>query len=367
MKKHIHIWFTKAGGGHESSAKTLKRLIEEHYPQYTVRLIDLYEMEPKWYQKAFEKSYPFLIEKIPLIWKILNIGWKYQWFCNASIALLPQKAVTAWFEREKPVLVISTYYCLKKIHHTLRCSNESKYVTFVSDIFTPMRPWFLSQSSVVVFSDQAKAIAIEYGVDPSRIYQTNFLVNPKFQAQLSSHLKEQFVESLRFSSLRKTVMIIGGGEGLPNGAAIVGKLLKVETPLNIIIVCGRNKNFETACNLLNYSILHQHNIHIYGFVSKIYELMSVSDVVILKAGPSSILEAVALKKYLLVCYAIAPQELGNVKFVMENGLGEYISNPKNLISRLTQLLPQLPMTISNDIIFEKNPKQLIDYLVDKTL
>jgi UDP-N-acetylglucosamine:LPS N-acetylglucosamine transferase len=367
MKKHIHIWFTKAGGGHESSAKTFRRLIEEYYPQYTVRLIDLYEMEPKWYQKSFEKSYPLLIEKFPFIWRILNIGWKYQWFCGVSIGLLPYKAITQWFERENPVLVISTYYSLGQIHSRLDSYGESKYVTVVSDIFTPMRPWFLFQSNVVVFSDRANAIAVKHGVNQSNIHQTNLLVNPKFQTQLSPHLKEQFSKSLKLCLLQKTIMILGGGEGLPNGVEVLCELLKLHSSLNIIVVCGRNATFKHQCDMLNISTHHRHNVHIYGFVDTIYELMSVSDIIITKAGPGAILEAAAMGKYLLLCYAIPPQELGNVDFVVEKGLGEYIPNAKLIVARLAQLLPQLPIKIQHTIDFEKHPKKLVDFLIDKTL
>jgi UDP-N-acetylglucosamine:LPS N-acetylglucosamine transferase len=368
MKKCIHIWFTKAGGGHESSAKTLKSLFEEYYPEYHIRLIDMYEMEPKWYQKVFEKSYPILVEKLPFVWKMLNLGWKLQWFCQISITLLPKKAVSMWFTREKPMLVISTYYSLGEIHRSLNIHGESKYITFVSDIFTPMRPWFaFSQYDAIVFSNQAFQSGIKHGVCEKNIHQFGLLVNPKFLVKPQLGLITKFRTTLNLNFESKTIMILGGGEGLPNGARVLSELLKLTSSLNIIVVCGRNSKFQNQCETLNTSIAHCHNVHIYGFINTIYELMSVSDLIITKAGPGAILEAAALGKYILMSYAIPPQELGNVDFVVEKGLGEYIPNAKLIVARLKQILTQLPLIIQHQVHFEKNPKQLVDYLIDKTL
>jgi Glycosyltransferase family 28 C-terminal domain len=369
MKKHIHIWYTKAGGGHESAAKTLKRLFEEYDPRYTVRLIDIYAMEPQWYQKAFEKSYTLLIEKLPFVWRILNIAWKYRWFCVVCMRLLPHKAITLWFEREKPILVISTYYCLGEVHSNLTKDYPgSRYYTFVSDIFTPMRPWFaFIQYQAIVFSKQAYKYAIKNGVSAKNIHQFDLLVNPKFLQKPHPELIDKFRKTIHLQSESKTIMILGGGEGLPNGVSVLRELLKLTTSLNIIVICGRNTKFKNLCDSLAITTSHCHNIHIYGFINTVYELMTLSDVIITKAGPGAILEAAALGKYLLISYAIAPQELGNVDFVVEKGLGEYIPNAKLIVARLVQLLPKLPIKTQNEVDFEKNPKQIVEYLLDKTL
>jgi UDP-N-acetylglucosamine:LPS N-acetylglucosamine transferase len=369
MNKTIHIWFTKAGGGHESTAKTLLRLFKEYYPRYNVRLIDMFEMEPKWYQRAFEKSYPLLIEKFSLVWRILNYGWKYQWFCVFCLSLLPDKAITFWFEREKPVFVISTYYCLGQIHGKINEDlNISRYITVVCDIFTPTRPWFAhTDFKSIVFSKHANNYGIKQGVDHKNIHQYGLLVHPKFLIQPQPDLLEAFRKTLHVNSESKTIMILGGGEGLPNGADVFREILNVKTILNIIVVCGRNERFRSQCDLLNSSVLHYHNVNIYGFVDTMYELMSVSDIIITKAGPGVILEAAALGKYLLICYAIAPQELGNIDYVVEKSLGEFIPNAKLIAARLVQLLPKLPMEIKHTIDFEKHPKKLVDFLIDKTL
>ena len=55
--------------------------------------------------------------------------------------------------------------------------------------------------------------------------------------------------------------------------------------------------------------------------------MSACDVVVTKAGPGTIMEAVALGKPLILTGAVGLQEEGNIGFVTEAQLGVFCPNP----------------------------------------
>ena len=86
------------------------------------------------------------------------------------------------------------------------------------------------------------------------------------------------------------------------------------------------------------SIYKADNLKIYSYVDFIYNLISISDVVITKCGASTIMEILNLKKVPIVNDYIWEQELGNVDYLIENNLGIYEPQIKKLPKAIKQLL-----------------------------
>ena len=86
------------------------------------------------------------------------------------------------------------------------------------------------------------------------------------------------------------------------------------------------------------SIYKADNLKNYGYVDFIYDLISISDVVITKCGASTIMEILNLKKVPIVNDYIWEQELGNVDYLIENNLGIYEPQIKKLPKAVKQLL-----------------------------
>jgi hypothetical protein len=364
-KKWIHIWYTKAGGGHESMAKTLKNLVEEHYPEYSVRLIDLYEKSSHIEQTIFQKSYPFLVSRLQVVWWFLNVLWRFPLFCKITLRLLPTKSALYYYKREKPSIVVSTYYDLGNLHGKLqqKTKHRSKLTTVVSDIFSPMRPWFLGKSDeYIVFSEHVLGKAKMWKIHLESLHRFGLLINPKFLNTISQSVKSSFRQTLELSDAKKTILLLAGGEGLRNGKAVFANLLQDTTPRNIIVVCGRDEQLKRSCmNLANREIYH-HSIHIYGFSNQLFELINCAEIVITKAGPASILENISQQKPLIICDAIWPQEMGNVEFVVNNSFGIYEPKPRNIL-KAVQIVENFQRS-NFEVDFESDPKRIIDRIVE---
>jgi processive 1,2-diacylglycerol beta-glucosyltransferase/1,2-diacylglycerol 3-beta-galactosyltransferase len=73
-------------------------------------------------------------------------------------------------------------------------------------------------------------------------------------------------------------------------------------------------------------------------VDFIYDLISISDVVLTKCGASTIMEILNLKKIPVVNVYIWEQELGNVDYLVEKKLGIYEPKIKRLPGVISNLL-----------------------------
>lgn len=88
----------------------------------------------------------------------------------------------------------------------------------------------------------------------------------------------------------------------------------------VVVVCGRNKRLVDR--LSNKPFPPGMRVLVQGFVSNMPELMCASDVIITKAGPGTISEALICGLPMVLNAFVPCQEEGNIPFVTENKVGK---------------------------------------------
>jgi processive 1,2-diacylglycerol beta-glucosyltransferase/1,2-diacylglycerol 3-beta-galactosyltransferase len=198
-------------------------------------------------------------------------------------------------------------------------------ITAVTDPFTAHPLWFQRpQQRYIVFSERLKTYCIERRKIPeSRLHVFPFIIDQKFAAPLPSAEITRVKKKFGFRLDKKCVLIIGGGDGIPNGKLILRRLLHASLDVEIAIVCGKNKTLHTVA-----LELHQRypSLKVFAFVDFVYELLNAADIVITKCGASTIMEILMMKKIPVINDYIWEQELGNMEFVRDNELGIFERN-----------------------------------------
>merc|ERR1711862_277200 len=149
---------------------------------------------------------------------------------------------------------------------------------------------------------------------------------------ISSSSIASLKEKLELNDSIPTILIVGGGDG-------IGKIVDITTALTsklsstpnnnkyqIVVVCGKNEKAQNELSSLNLSNSNL-NVIIKGFVYNMEEYMKCSDILITKAGPGTIAEATICSLPCMLSSYLPGQEEGNVPFVIDNGFGDYSSNP----------------------------------------
>jgi len=77
---------------------------------------------------------------------------------------------------------------------------------------------------------------------------------------------------------------------------------------------------------------------IYGFVHNMPEMMHAADVIVTKAGPGSICEALACNLPIILSGFVPGQEEGNVTYVTENRVGVLARTPVEMVDALRRLI-----------------------------
>jgi 1,2-diacylglycerol 3-beta-galactosyltransferase len=165
---------------------------------------------------------------------------------------------------------------------------------------------------------------VSAGLDPNLMRVTGLPVHPRFSEGLPS--KAEARSTLGWDASLPTLLVVGGGEGM-------GPLYKTARAINsrrlncqLAIITGRNKTLKARLESCHWN----QPTHIYGFVTEMPRLMSAADVLVSKAGPSTICEACIAGLPMILYDAIPGQETGNVEYVVANDAGIFAPSPREV-------------------------------------
>jgi 1,2-diacylglycerol 3-beta-galactosyltransferase len=208
------------------------------------------------------------------------------------------------------------------------------FVTVITDMTEVHRFWMTRKADVVVVpSAEARQLCISKGLDPRRVHVAGLPVSPRFTGPLHGVEKKQLCERLGLAD-ETTLLLVSGGEGSGRLAAQAKALDRAGLGLQLLIVCGRDKKLRNKLEVESW----RGNVHVYGFVENMPELMQAADAIVTKAGPGTISEALISGLPIFLTGYVPGQEEGNVKFVTGQGVGYYTPRVRKLVKLVRKCL-----------------------------
>ena len=331
-RKRILILMSDTGGGHRASAEALQAVFQERYPEaIQVDIIDLWMHHTPWPLNQLPKSYRFVTDRTPRLWK-----WAWRISEKETASELLFSTVTRWaanairraFLHYAPDLVISVHPVMQHVPLTVLADMgwSLPFVTVVTDLTTANLNWFHpGVDRCFVASQEALERARRAGLAPSQLRLTGLPVRPAFARQ--ARPKAELRRMLGLDPERRVVLLMSGGEGMGPVATIARRvaweLARRKIPGELVVICGRNQRLRERLSRQSWPI----PVRVLGFVTDMPNWMGASDCVITKAGPGTIAEALICGLPILLSGYIPGQEEGNVPFVVTNGVGDYSEDP----------------------------------------
>jgi 1,2-diacylglycerol 3-beta-galactosyltransferase len=167
------------------------------------------------------------------------------------------------------------------------------------------------------------------GLRADQIVMHGLPIRPAFAAPLPP--LPALRQALGLARAGAVILLAGGGEGmglLEPTAHALGEALPPDA--QVVVICGRNAALEARLAAHAWRV----SVHVKGFVSNMDEWMGAADVVITKAGPGTIAEALVRGVPIMLNGAIPCQEEGNVPYVVENGVGRYSTDPQEIAAQV---------------------------------
>ncbi|MFN0069902.1 MAG: glycosyltransferase [Chloroflexota bacterium] len=315
----ILILSARTGGGHGRVAQTLRKHLLTLDPTCNVSLVDGLELSDLGIRvdpaRTFLTLTTTLIRLYNFNYRLTNSGRTaplLRWIIRQSFGRTLARIV----QDHAPDVVIST-------HHFISPATVAEsgvlppFLMVVSDLGEPHRLWFdpRLQTVYVPSDDMAeyarRCLTPHFGT--AQVEMLGFPIESGAAGSTSPNPREG------------GLLVMGGGAGTGAIDRLVATLSQGLPEHRIVVVCGWNDRLRRT--IANWQ---RSNIEVHGFVDNVPELMAQSDMVISKAGPVTIMEAVAAGRPLIITNWVGLQERDNVDFVVNHGLGLYCPEASEL-------------------------------------
>jgi len=339
VKKKILFFFSDTGGGHRSAATAIVRAVDHlGKDKYSQEMVDVFAA-CSGFLNLFARLYAPVIKYSPKLWGQLyywlDDGKKLEQLEKISRPFILEEMKKLLLEK-RPDIVVSVHPMVN--HLTVKAIKELElkipFVIVITDPVTLHRAWIAPEADgAIVATPEAKELAVSYGMPESKIKVIGMPIDPKFF--LADKEKQAARRKAKLSPKRFTILLMGGGEGGGGMREIIAEFGRTGFDGQIIVITGRNKALETR--LKKEAKKFGFPLRVFGFTNQVYELMSESDLIITKAGPGTIAEALAMNLPIIITSWLPGQEEGNVEFVVRENVGRVSRDPHRVVELVKEL------------------------------
>jgi len=324
-KKEIIILYSTAGMGHKKAAIALLDAFKCHEPEIEAKIIDVMDYANAIYRFLYLNFYVFMMSRAKWLWAALY------YFSNNPVVDRITRGIRQWTDfhglpglgkmllKKNPDMIVATHFILPSIAGILRKNKnfKSKMFAVVTD-YGPHSYWLSDHiDGFFVGSDSASLEFVARGIPSQKINATGIPVVSSF----CENFDKDHISALHgLDKKKKTIFLMSGGFGVGPIGKMLLSLNLCGPDIQVITVCGHNKkvrdDIQTLKKRLNYPVI------LFGFTEKVAELMSVSDIMITKAGGISVTEALAARLPMILFASIPGQETWNERFLIKNEAAE---------------------------------------------
>jgi UDP-N-acetylglucosamine:LPS N-acetylglucosamine transferase len=243
--------------------------------------------------------------------------------------------LTRVIERVRPTMIITTYPFLtyEVMQVLVKINAHIPFVMLLSDPNGVHASWLTERRATAVLATTRETYeqALAVGFDPERLHMVGWPVRAQFSRAAAGTQRCETLERLGLDPERFTVFLQGGGEGAAQFGRTVERVLGIGQDLQVILATGTNQallaRFKSARNL--YAL---------PFTKEIAPFLAAADVIMGKAGPNMLFEAVTLGKPFIATAYIPGQEQANLEFILRHQLGWVALDAEQQCSLLLKLL-----------------------------
>ena len=325
-KKILILTSQKSGGGHRSSSNAIKTAILELCDDVDVKDVDSMEFFPGY--TGEETSYNSFTSRYRVLWKLFfEFTSIFYGISNYFLYKTIYKRFTKLIDEYRPDIILSVNPCfVGSIKMSLKKMDlDIPFYVCILDLVKHSRLWWEKKGAITfVPTSQMYSYLLEKGFKKDCLVHSGFPINEKFN-NISRKNRTEIV-------IPNVLMVNPSMRGNKACVKLINAVLKHK--VNFTVVTGNNSRLK---KYLDDKFNTDKKITILGYCRDMDKRLSDADVLITKAGPNMILEAVKMCVPVLITGHILGQEEKNYKYIVDNGYGLKCESPDKLDNALKKL------------------------------
>ncbi|MGO8751900.1 MAG: MGDG synthase family glycosyltransferase [Thermoguttaceae bacterium] len=342
MSRRILVLSASVGAGHLRAAQAVELAIKEVAPDAIVQNLDVLDFTNATFRRFYAKSYLDLVNRAPQM-----LGYFYDLLdrkpspqrksdrLRCAVEKLNLHKFLQFLRQGSWDVIVNTHFLPAEMIAALRCKAEinTPQLTVTTD-FETHRLWVNQPCDHYFTATEEGAVnLVHWGVPSGDVTVTGIPIHPAF-SKPGGRSECRAKHGLADDGL--VVVQLAGGFGVGPVEELFDAVLAVETPLELVVVTGRNEVLRQQ--LQQRTPPSRHRVRVIGFTTQMHELMAAADLVMTKPGGLTTSEALASGAAMVVVNPIPGQESRNSDFLLENAAAIKVNNAAILSYKLTQLL-----------------------------
>ena len=341
MAKRILVLSASAGAGHLRAAEAVELALREQDPAAHVEHHDVLQLTHAAFRRLYGKAYLDLVDHAPHA-----LGWMYDRLDRPPksgradrlrhlVQKLNLKPLLEFLKRGPWDAFVNTHFLPAEMIAALKRKRRIAVpqITVTTD-FDTHRLWVNEpcERYFTATTDGAEWLAA-FGVARERITVSGIPIHPRFARRLGA---ADARAALGLGGARPVVVQLAGGFGVGPIEQIAQALLSLATPIELVVIAGRNVAARERVAAL--PVPPRHRLHAHGFTDRIDEFFAAADLLVSKPGGLTTSEALARGLPLAIVNPIPGPESRNSDFLLENGAAIKVHHVATLATKVGELL-----------------------------
>jgi len=330
---HILFLFSDTGGGHRSATEAIIEAIQLEYgDRVSTEMVDIIKAYAPRPLNQMTDWYPRMV-RVPELWGLgyrLTNGKRQARLITSTTWPMIRSSMRKLIAQNPSDLIVSVHPLANTpVLRALGRERKTPFITVVTDLVTAHAFWYDRRvDQCIVPTEGARQRAISNNVNPDIVSVKGLPVADRFCKPSGDRagLRKQlgWPEDLPF------ILLVGGGEGMGPLEKIAKLIAETRPKAGLAIITGRNKNLKDHLEAHDWPI----PTFIYGFVRNMPDFMGAADILVTKAGPGTIMEALNIGLPLVLYSRLPGQEDGNINFITSEGAGVWAPEPRLVMNAL---------------------------------
>ena len=338
MGRRVLILAAGVGSGHNQAASAVEAALATLKTGDEVRRLDILETTNEVFNRLYDDAYFALVSEAPWL-----VGWGYDQadapFKLRSIVTWLEQLNTIPFLREvrdyDPDLVICTHFLPARLVSIMLARRQLRAaLTVVTTDYDFQGLWLTSPfSHLFAARDESREYLTTIGLPTDRVSACGIPVRQGLGDPVD---REAVLQRFDLRPDLPVVLISAGAAGGAYTTQIVAQTLRMTSPFQAVVVCGRNAELKTSVEAQVAG--RPESYRVLGYTTEMADLMRISSLFVGKPGGLSSSECMAVGLPMVIINPIPGQEVRNSDYLLEEGAAVRCNYATTVGHKIDQLL-----------------------------
>jgi processive 1,2-diacylglycerol beta-glucosyltransferase len=342
MFKKVLILSAAVGAGHLRAAEALEKAFKKENSAREIRNIDVLNYTNPLFRRLYGKAYIDMVNTMPEV-----LGWMYDsldkpWENERrrlALDRLNTQPLIKFLKNYQPDIAVCTHFLPAEIISWLKAKGKISFPqAIVITDFDAHAMWLCRHfEHYFVALEETRVHLEKLGIPNEKLTVSGIPIDPVF-AEVKD--KTAMREKYGLENDKLTILVSAGGFGVGKIEHLLVALSDLQTPAQILAICGRNEDLKTKLEKLSGERLNNERVTFkpIGFTTAMDEYMSAADLIVGKPGGLTTSEALAKNLIFVVVNPIPGQEERNSDHLLEKGCAIKCNNLPMLSYKIDELL-----------------------------